>query len=90
MKILPYIWLITLTILSLALCLHVKRNTAQVDELQAYYINTKDRVSVLELGFEHNQGRVEEAIKEWFQNRQIVPVGRGILLAVEREDEQND
>ena len=95
-KLLIFTWLITLTILTLALVLHVKENTAKVNELQNYYINTEDRVLILESDFEHNQGRVEEAIKEWFveeaiqdwfNDRRIIPVGRGVLLAVETEEE---
>ena len=86
-KLLIFTWLITLSILTLAMVLHVKQNTAMLKELQRYYIKTDDRVLILELDFEHNQGRVEKAIKDWFKDRRIVPVGRGVLLAGRREGE---
>lgn len=87
MKTLIYLWLITLSIITLALVLHVKRNTAMVDELQTYYIKADDRLILLEVDFEHNQDRLLKAMTDWFQDRRIVPVGNGMFLAVRKEKE---
>jgi len=81
-KALIFIWLIILTILIIWLCNQIKDRPTNNNLL-----DVKDRVEILELDFEHNQGRVEEAIKKWFKHRRIVPVGRGVLLAVEAEKE---
>ncbi|TET67292.1 MAG: hypothetical protein E3J56_13150 [Candidatus Aminicenantes bacterium] len=80
-KVLIITWLLLLTIFMLRIHGQMKGRSTNENLL-----DVKNRVAVLELDFQHNQGRVEEEIKEWFKDRRIVPVGRRILLAVERED----
>lgn len=58
-----------------------------VKELQKYYIKTEDRVLILELDFQHNQDKIWKEVKAWLENKRIVPVSGGVLLAVEREGE---
>jgi len=53
-------------------------------------LDVKDRVEILELDFEHNQGRVWKEIKAWFEDKQIVPVGNGMFLAVAVERYEKD
>jgi len=52
-------------------------------------LDIKDRISVLELDFQHNQDRAWKEIKTWLENKRIVPVGNGMFLAVAVEREED-
>lgn len=82
-KLLIFTWLLTITIFLAVLYSDLKQSPTN-----GQLLDIEIRMDILEADLQRNRDRVTREIRAFHRNRRIVPVGRGVLLAVTKEKKE--